>query len=733
MSTDLPASRGTAPQIQCVCCGHDNLGSRRFCKNCGNTLFFPCPHCQNAHAVDEKFCGDCGGDIAGWLAAQEDAVEAACQAAQTHRDLSDWDAALAVLSPLKRQIGGHPKLRPALEHAELLLNEIRQAKQNQSQNVECLLATAQEHEENRRYADALAALEKIPPSFRTESIAGRLLAVREKLTKIQDARREIQDALAAKQTRNLLPKVIDLLRLQPYDAQLERLAQQLAVQYTLGAKKMAAARRYRDAFQLLRQIPPPARNDEARKLLEQTREIGYLLDIVDTSPFVDETLVEVARRLQNVAAKNESLGERCQLLAKRRQQALQEAGFCPLWATSPQETLLNHAVNVVLTWPWLDDSQVRREPHYVKQPERYHIPIGLALQGLGKAAIHTNLVKKKTPKSWKDLGGLWRSRQSPRAVGAAWGIHWESPMFWAVKLSLDDDDAVHIEACYAIPAEDAPLSESAERASPPWHAAVEHLREEIANKEDRVCVSLHGIDVLSRLMTIPPSTPDKVEAAIRYESKHQIPFKLDEVIWDYHIIRDSAAEAEEQLPIPVRLTAVKEQRVAEVIGPFRDAGVEVDIVQSSCVALINLALHQTAEHENQSQDQVVVALLDIGHHSSNLVLAGKEVFWSRSWGVGTCDCIKALVRDYRLTGCEAEKLFARPWKATRMSRVGSVLSPIYEKTVREIRLSLNTFAREFPEARIARINVVGGFHAHGLMRYLRSGKCDFLDGLPTDS
>ena len=53
---------------------------------------------------------------------------------------------------------------------------------------------------------------------------------------------------------------------------------------------------------------------------------------------------------------------------------------------------------------------------------------------------------------------------------------------------------------------------------------------------DPVVVAHHGQGTLSRFIKIPAFDPKKIQEMVGYEASQQIPFPLDEVIWDYHLV-----------------------------------------------------------------------------------------------------------------------------------------------------------------------------------------------------
>src|SRR5437868_5804378 len=57
---------------------------------------------------------------------------------------------------------------------------------------------------------------------------------------------------------------------------------------------------------------------------------------------------------------------------------------------------------------------------------------------------------------------------------------------------------------------------------------------------DVVCISVPGQSGLARFVKLPPVEEKKIGDIVRFEAKQQIPFNLDEVVWDYQKLGSGA-------------------------------------------------------------------------------------------------------------------------------------------------------------------------------------------------
>ena len=725
-------------RIRCVRCAHDNPSSRRYCNNCGENLLHPCPHCSVNCAVDEKFCGQCGSDIDAWVSEQRDAIEGACRTAAVYRDSNDFDAAVKILKGAMRQ--DHPALHAVAEHASLLYEQIRACRQQRRDEVAAFVERAAEKEHTKQYKTALELLSKIPEPLRDPQVQKRFAALEQKVDALDIARQEIRAAIANRRTRDLLPKVLALFKEQPNDEQLERLTKQLLQQNAALAKQLIAAQRFDEALELLLMIPAKLRGDGIVQVIQQFREPAYLIDVLQSSPVADELLVNTVQRLRKVANNNKSIAQRSAQIVKRCEKAAENQNARPLWAKSPDDGPLGLAIDLEPRAFGVDDSVALENSDYRECPARFHAAIGLALQGLGEATVNTNLLPREQTSIRQTLGRILRSKKLP-VVDSAWGIEYDDREVRIVGIQRDGEQGVRIQHCQSmlVTHDEEPLANTDQSAREdtddrapenepsPLTRTIGSICEELELAGQHVVLGLPGIHVLSRLMEIPRSTREKVELAIRYESKHQIPFDLDETIWDYHVLRRIGDVDEGPPTIPVALFATKEFRVAERLAAFKHAGVDIHVTQSTAAALYNLAIRRHASH-SKSRCGETIALLDVGYNSTSCVVVGGGIFWSRSWYGGIASCESELCSQLGLTAAAAAQVMREPAKVSRLSDLAWGLQPYYESTSRETALSLTTFKSQHPDVNVKCIIGTGqGIQTHGLVPYLRRGVSPFVD------
>src|SRR5262245_2915358 len=102
----------------------------------------------------------------------------------------------------------------------------------------------------------------------------------------------------------------------------------------------------------------------------------------------------------------------------------------------------------------------------------------------------------------------------------------------------------------------------------------------IKSKDVNVCAP--GFHVFSKFVKLPPVDPGKVTQIIEYEAKSNVPFPLEEVVWDYQIL-GSAPSGE----LEVLLVAIKADIVEGLFRVTEAAGLHLALADVSPAALCN--------------------------------------------------------------------------------------------------------------------------------------------------
>jgi len=257
------------------------------------------------------------------------------------------------------------------------------------------------------------------------------------------------------------------------------------------------------------------------------------------------------------------------------------------------------------------------------------------------------------------------------------------------------------------------------------HQALETFlsRNDVAG--DQVAISLPGHSALARFIQLPPVESSKVADVVKYEARQQIPFALEDVIWDFQTLGGGVEESGFMLGAEVGLFAMKKEQVYEALRPFNEAKVEVDVVQIAPLALYNFLCYDklgirpdNADEFEASDDHTI--MLDMGTDNTTLMVTNGEKIWIRNVPVGGNHFTRALTKEMKLTFAKAEHLKCNATKAPDPRAVFQALRPVFNDYVSEIQRSIGYFSSVNREAKIAKIIGVGnGFKLAGLQKFLQ--------------
>jgi type IV pilus assembly protein PilM len=253
---------------------------------------------------------------------------------------------------------------------------------------------------------------------------------------------------------------------------------------------------------------------------------------------------------------------------------------------------------------------------------------------------------------------------------------------------------------------------------------------------DLIAISVPGQSGLARFVKLPPVEEKKITDIVRFEAKQQIPFPLDEVVWDFQKIGQGEVSEGFALETEIGLFAMKRDLVNRYLQHFKEVNVEVHIVQMAPLALCNFVaydlLAKTKEGEEREQEQEeedeetagkkpCVVGLDIGADSSNLVITdGDKIIWQRPIPIGGNHFTRALTKDLKLTFAKAEHLKRNAVKSPDLRKILAALKPVLNDFVSEVQRSLGYFTNTHRDAHVKYLIGLGNaFRLPGLQKYLQ--------------
>ncbi len=162
------------------------------------------------------------------------------------------------------------------------------------------------------------------------------------------------------------------------------------------------------------------------------------------------------------------------------------------------------------------------------------------------------------------------------------------------------------------------------------------------SKDINVCAP--GFHVFSKFVKLPPVDSSKVTQIIQYEAQQNVPFPLEEVVWDYQILGTTTTGE-----LEVLLVAIKTDLVEKLFKTAESNGMTLSLVDVAPAALCNAFRYNYGDLEGCTM------LLDIGAKTSNLIFFEEGKVYSRSINIGANSITQEFANESKIRFPDAEK------------------------------------------------------------------------------
>jgi type IV pilus assembly protein PilM len=166
-------------------------------------------------------------------------------------------------------------------------------------------------------------------------------------------------------------------------------------------------------------------------------------------------------------------------------------------------------------------------------------------------------------------------------------------------------------------------------------AALREMLGELGIKGGPVNYATAAQSVFARFVKLPAVEEEKIERIIAFEAQQNVPFPIDEVVWDYQLVGGGADEQ-----IQVVLVAIKEDLLEGINAAVESAGLRTSIVCVATMALYN------AFRYNYSDLAGCSLLVDIGARTTNLLFIEPGKIFSRSVAIGGASVSSAIAKEF---------------------------------------------------------------------------------------
>jgi type IV pilus assembly protein PilM len=174
-------------------------------------------------------------------------------------------------------------------------------------------------------------------------------------------------------------------------------------------------------------------------------------------------------------------------------------------------------------------------------------------------------------------------------------------------------------------------------------ATIREILNELGIKSAKVNYAVAGQSVFARFVKLPAVEEEKIDRIIAFEAQQNVPFPIDEVVWDYQLV---GGGADEQLQVV--LVAIKSDLLEGI-----NAAVEAAGLRPTVIGVANMALYNAFRY-NYSDVTDSSLVVDIGARTTNLLFIEPGKIFSRSVPIGGSSVTAALAKEFNEPFAAAE-------------------------------------------------------------------------------
>jgi type IV pilus assembly protein PilM len=165
--------------------------------------------------------------------------------------------------------------------------------------------------------------------------------------------------------------------------------------------------------------------------------------------------------------------------------------------------------------------------------------------------------------------------------------------------------------------------------------ALGEMVESLKAKGRSVRITLPAQSTFSRMVKLPAMSGTDLEQTVMFEAKQNIPYPLEEVVWDHRIVYESQAHEPEVLIAAAKMDLLEEWTAAVAGSGMQPSGIEL-----APVALYN------AFRYNYGEPEGCTLLIDLGARTTNLIFIEPGKFFIRTISSGGSALTSAVAKEF---------------------------------------------------------------------------------------
>ena len=149
--------------------------------------------------------------------------------------------------------------------------------------------------------------------------------------------------------------------------------------------------------------------------------------------------------------------------------------------------------------------------------------------------------------------------------------------------------------------------------------------------------------VFARFVKLPALDAEKIDKIIAFEAQQNVPFPMDQVVWDYQLVGGGMGEQ-----IQVVIVAIKRDLLEEINNAVEETGLQTRIIGMASMGLYNAFCYNYTDLSGCS------LLVDIGARTTNVLFIEPGRIFSRSLPLGSSAITAAVAKEFGESFAAAE-------------------------------------------------------------------------------
>jgi len=230
---------------------------------------------------------------------------------------------------------------------------------------------------------------------------------------------------------------------------------------------------------------------------------------------------------------------------------------------------------------------------------------------------------------------------------------------------------------------------------------IKALVKDLKVKEQNVATSVAGYSVIIKTITVGKVSEEELHDSIQYEAEQYIPFDVEDVNIDFHVIGDHESNPNQ---MNVMLVAAKKEIIDEYVDVLEMANL------NPCVIDIDAFAMERVFEDNYLNEEGNIALIDIGANKMNINLVKDYMSaFTRDVSIGGEQIVLEIASRFDCSSEEAEAIRLGKTKDKAPEKeVQEIIHSFTSKWCNEIRRAIDFYHSTYADEDIRKIILSGG-------------------------